>query len=657
MHVARTSRHYKGKTYESFLLRRSYREDGKVKNQTLANLSHLPAEAIDAIRRVLAGETMVGAGDVFEITRSRPHGAAAAVTVAARQLGLVKLLGPACAERDIAFALIIARVLRPGSKLATTRWWADSTLVDLGVGDTTTDGVYQSMDWLVERQDRIEETLAKRHLTNGGVAMFDLTSAWMEGSCCPLAQRGYSRDRKGGKTQIEYGLLTDGDGRPVAVEVFAGNTADPTAFTSMVRTVVDRFGLDRIVLVGDRGMITTARIDAMKQTDPGLGWITALRAPAIRKLAADTGPLQLSLFDETNLAEIVSPEFPGERLIACRNPALAELRAHKRCDLLDATDLILNKIVAAVDAGRLADPAKIGERVGRQANKYKMAKHYDYTITQGTFTYRRLDDQIAAEAALDGIYVIRTSVAADTLNTAAVVEAYKNLSAVEANFRSIKTIDLDLRPIHHHLETRVRAHILICMLAAYLVWHLRHRLKRRYLRHRIPVLNKTHTSLEKLLIDSPGLFLRRWSVRVRHDSSRYKLRIAGVSVRCSNCPLFRRFGIRYDRTAFDGHIPPLLAQTVAVGTGPYLGIGELRTLYRGGCDRNSRVATIATPGWRACRHHEDGAQNNSTTSHSRASTVGLPNDVMCTLCTECKAKKSGDCRQPTICRRTSNPDA
>jgi len=473
MHVAKTSRHYKGKTYESFLLRRSYREDGRVKNQTLANLSHLPADAIDAIRRTLAGETMVGADDVFNIDRSRPHGAAAAVVTAARQLGLPKLLGPACVERDIAFALIVARVLRPGSKLATTRWWADSTLVDLGVGETSTDGVYGAMDWLVGRQDRIETTLAKRHLANGSVAMFDLTSAWMEGTCCPLAARGYSRDRKGGKTQIEYGLLTDPHGRPVAVEVFAGNTADPTAFTSMVRTVVDRFGLDEMILVGDRGMITTARIDAIKESDPGLGWITALRAPAIRKLAADTGPLQLSLFDQTNLCEIVSPEFPGERLIACRNPALAELRAHKRNDLLDATDLIFNKIVAAVDAGRLYDPAKIGERVGRQANRYKMAKHYDFTISEGAFTYERLDDQIAAETALDGIYVIRTSVTADTLSTGGVVEAYKNLSAVEANFRSIKAIDLDLRPIHHHLETRVRAHVLICMLAAYLIWHLR----------------------------------------------------------------------------------------------------------------------------------------------------------------------------------------
>ena len=473
MHVARTSRHYKGKTYESFLLRRSYREDGKVKNQTLANLSHLPAETIDAIRRSLAGESLVGADDVFEISRSRPHGAAAAVTAAARQLGFVKLLGPACVERDIAFALIIARVLRPGSKLATTRWWADTTLVDLGVGDTSTDGVYAAMDWLVGRQDRIETALAKRHLTNGGIAMFDLTSAWMEGTCCPLAARGYSRDGKAGKTQIEYGLLTDPDGRPVAVEVFAGNTADPVAFTSAVRTVVDRFGLNEIVLVGDRGMITTARIAAIKDSDPGLGWITALRAPAIRKLAADTGPLQLSLFDQTNLAEITHPDYPGERLIACRNPALAKLRAHKRNELLDATDAILDKIVTAVNAGRLTDPDKIGIRVGRQANRYKMAKHYDLTITDGTFTYRRRDDQIAAEAALDGIYIIRTSVTADHLDTPAVVKAYKNLSQVEANFRSIKAIDLDLRPIHHHLETRVRAHILICMLAAYLIWHLR----------------------------------------------------------------------------------------------------------------------------------------------------------------------------------------
>ena len=271
MHVTRTSRHYKGKTYETFLLRRSYREGGKVKNQTLANLSHLPGEAIDVIRRVLAGEAMVGAADTFEIARSRPHGAAAAVSVAAHQLGLTKLLGPASPQRDIVFALIIARVLRPGSKLATTRWWADTTLADLGITDTSTDDVYGAMDWLEDRQHRIEAKLAKKHLSNGGIAMFDLSSSWMEGRCCPLAARGYSRDKKKGKTQIEYGLLCDPDGRPVAIEVFPGNTADPTAFTSVVRTVVDRFGLDRMVLVGDRGMITSARIDAIKKSDPDLG--------------------------------------------------------------------------------------------------------------------------------------------------------------------------------------------------------------------------------------------------------------------------------------------------------------------------------------------------------------------------------------------------
>lgn len=473
MHVARTSRHYKGKTYESFLLRRSYREDGKVKNQTLANLSHLPADAIDVIRRVLAGEAMVGAGDTFEISRSRPHGAAAAVSVAARQLGIPKLLGPPGSQRDIALALIIARVLRPGSKLATTRWWADTTLADFGIGDATTDDVYRAMDWLADRQGQIETKLAKKHLTNGGVAMFDLSSSWMEGHCCPLAARGYSRDNKTGKTQIEYGLLTDPDGRPVAVEVFSGNTADPSTFTSIVRTVVDRFGLERMVLVGDRGMITSARIDAIKATDPNLTWITALRAPAIRKLAAYTGPLQLSLFDQTNLAEIVSDDFPGERLIACRNPALATERARKRNELLDATDVILNKIVAAVNTGRLVDPAKIGQRVGREANRYKMAKHYEFTTAEGSFTYQRLTNQIATETALDGIYVIRTSLKADHLDPAGVVKAYKQLAKVEANFRSIKAIDLGLRPIHHHLETRVRTHVFICMLAAYIVWHLR----------------------------------------------------------------------------------------------------------------------------------------------------------------------------------------
>jgi Transposase DDE domain len=475
MHVATTRRHYKDKEYVTHLLRRSYRDGAKVRNETLANLSHLPGEVIEVIRRALRGEALVAAGETFEIARALPHGHVAAVWAQARQLGFPELLGPPCRARDLVAALVVARVCRPASKLATTRWWADTTLaVDLEVDQASTDEVYAAMDWLADRQDGIEAALARRHLEPGGLVLFDLSSSWVEGRCCPLAARGFSRDHKAGRDQIEYGLLTDAQGCPVAVKVFAGNTADPTAFVAAVATVRERFGLDDVVLVGDRGMITSARIDALRaDEDTNLAWITALRAPAIAKLAAEDGPLQLGLFDDTNLAEIAHPDYPGERLVACRNPALAAQRTRKRDELLAATEAELDKIVAAVTAGRLRDPAKIGQRVGRHANHYKTAKHFDFDIAEGQFTYRRKVDQIAAEAALDGIYIIRTSVAAEQLDTPGVVDAYKRLAAVEADFRSLKTIDLDLRPIHHYLEQRVRAHVFICMLASYLVWHLR----------------------------------------------------------------------------------------------------------------------------------------------------------------------------------------
>lgn len=473
MHVATTRRHYKDKVYETHLLRRSFRVDGKPRNETLANLSHLPAEVIEAIRRALKGETLVAAGDVFEIERSLPHGHVAAVWAQAKKLGLAGLLGPVCPERDVALALVIARVCRPGSKLATTRWWTDTTLAaDLGVADCSTDDVYRAMDWLCERQDSIEAELAARHLTPGGLVLVDLSGSYVEGRHNELAAIGYSRDGKRGKAQITYGLITDRDGRPVAVEVFSGNTADPTAFTSAVSKIRDRFGLENVVMVGDRGMITQARIDHLKGL-PGVGWVTALRAPAIKKLAAG-GVVQLSLFDQTDLAEISHPDYPGERLMACRNPALAQERARKRSELLDATDTELDKIVATVDAGRLKDPVKIGVRVGRVANRYKMAKHYDWDITNGVFSYQRNQSRIDTEAALDGIYIVRTSVTADHLSAGEVVETYKRLRLVEAQFRSLKTVDLGLRPIHHRLASRVRSHVFICMLAAYLTWHLRH---------------------------------------------------------------------------------------------------------------------------------------------------------------------------------------
>jgi hypothetical protein len=482
VHVTTHRRHYVGKdgketTYETHLLRRSWREDGKVRNETVANLSHLPGELIEVIRRTLTGETFVPASAAVSVTRSLPHGAVAAVWAQATALGFSALLGPACRDRDLALGLIISRVLRPSSKLSTISWWGDTTLgVDLGITGASTDEVYAAMDWLLSRQDAIEASLAARHLAAGvnptRMAMFDLSSSWMEGSHCPLGAHGYSRDGKKGKPQIEYGLLTDPAGRPVAVRVFAGNTADPTAFTTAVDTVRSRFGLTDLVMVGDRGMITTARIDALKEVG-GLDWLTCLRAPAIKALAADDGPLQLSLFDQADLAEITHPDYPHERLIACRNPALAVERARKRQALLDATETVLAPIIAAVDAGRLSGAARIGAKIGKTIDRYKMAKHFDWTATDSSLTITRRTAQITAEATLDGIYVIRTSVGADTLDTAGAVTAYKNLAAVERDFRSMKAIDLDLRPIRHWTEDRVRAHVLICTLAAYLVWHLR----------------------------------------------------------------------------------------------------------------------------------------------------------------------------------------
>jgi hypothetical protein len=482
VHVSTHRRHYVGKDgvsrdYETHLLRRSYREDGKVKNETVANLSHLPADLIEMIRASLAGQAFVPAAAAATVARSRPHGHVAAVHAQAKALGLPGLLGPAGRDRDIALALIIARVCRPTSKLATTRWWADTTLAaDLGVADASTDEVYAAMDWLAGRQDAIETKLVRTHLVGPDnpdrLALFDLSSSWVTGRCCPLAARGYSRDGKKGLPQIEYGLLTDPAGRPVAVRVFPGNTADPTAFTTIVEAVKDTFKLKDMVMVGDRGMITSARVHELRDLG-GFGWVTALRAPAIAALAADDGPLQMSLFDQVNLAEISHPDYPGERLVACRNPALAAERARKRLALLEATDTELAKIAAAVVAGRLSGAGKIGVRVGKVIGRYKMAKHYRLDITDDRFAFTRNQDTIAAEAALDGIYVIRTTIAAEQMDPAKVVATYKSLARVERDFRSLKAIDLDLRPIHHWTETRVRAHVFICMLAAYLVWHLR----------------------------------------------------------------------------------------------------------------------------------------------------------------------------------------
>jgi hypothetical protein len=482
MHVARVRSSHVTKagqrrSYESVYLRRTYREGTKVRHQTLANLSVLPSEAITAIEAVLAGQVMVAASSTVSLGRGVAHGHVAALAAQGATLGLPALLGPPCRERDLAWALIISRVVDPRPKLPTLATWNDTTLgPDLGIAQASIDEVYAAMDWLLDRQDAIEATLAVRHLSGAAnpskMALFDLSSSWMEGTHCPLAARGHSRDGKKGKTQIEYGLLTDPHGRPVAVRVFPGNTADPTAFIGAVDVVRDKFGLRELVMVGDRGMITTARIEALKQLG-GTGWLTALRAPQIAKLIADDGPLQMSLFDQQDLAEITHPDYPGERLVACRNPLLALERARKRDALLAATDAALAPIAKAVAQGRLVGADQIGLRVGKVINTYKMAKHLELTITDTTLTITRRTAQIEAEAALDGIYVLRTSVPADHLDAPAVVTAYKNLAHVERDFRAMKADDLDLRPIHHHLEDRVRAHVLICMLGCYLSWHLR----------------------------------------------------------------------------------------------------------------------------------------------------------------------------------------
>jgi hypothetical protein len=478
MHVETSRSHQVRKdgtvaSYERHLLRRSFRDGGKVRKETLANLSHLPPEAITAVRAVLAGTTLIDAGAAFEVTRSLPHGHAAAVAAMARQLGFPALLGPPGPQRDLAYALIISRVLRPASKLSTAGWWDDVTLgPDLGVAGAATDDIYAAMDWLVSRQDGIEQQLAARHLAEGGIAMFDLSSSWMEGTHCELAAFGYSRDGKRGKPQIEYGLLTSNDGRPVAVRVFPGNTADPTAFPEAVAAVRDTFGLQQMIMVGDRGMITTARITDLRKLE-GMAWITCLRHPAIKKLMTGDGPLQLSLFDQQDLAEITSPDFPGERLIACRNPFEAAKRARTRGELLAATEADLEKIAARAAAGRIKDPDKIGVAAGKVINKRKVAKHFILDIGPGRITWRRDQASIDAEAATDGIYVIRTPVPAGTLDAPGAVAAYKDLARLERDFRHLKADDLDLRPIWHRLEDRVRGHVLICMLACYLTWHLR----------------------------------------------------------------------------------------------------------------------------------------------------------------------------------------
>ncbi len=484
MHISTTRRHHTGadgveRHYETHLLRRSVRVGKTVRNETLANLSHLPAELIEALRAGLAGKTLLVAGEDLELVRSRPHGHLAAVACQAKVLGLKDLLGPPCRERDIAYALVLARVVHPKPKLATVTWWHDTTLVeDLGLEDVGTDEVYAAMDWLVSRQDAIEATLARRHLAPEvnptGRAYFDLSSSWLEGRTCPLAAFGYSRDGKRNKAQIEYGLLTARDGTPVAISVFPGNTADPAAFKDIIEVVRHRFGLTHLVMVGDRGMIASARIEALKEVG-GLGWLTALRAPQIKALAQDDGPLQLSLFDEVNFCELSHPDYPGERLVAARNPLLAAERARKRQDLLAATEAALGAIVEACRRERrpLRGTEQIALRVGKVLNKFKMQKHFVIEVTDDSFCFSPNEASIHEEAALDGIYVLRTTITQDELDPAGVISAYKELKGVEWDFRSMKAIDVDLRPVHHRLEDRVKAHALVCFLATYITFHLR----------------------------------------------------------------------------------------------------------------------------------------------------------------------------------------
>jgi len=480
VHVATTRRRYKDRVYETHLLRRTYREGGKVKHETLGNLSHLPPAALEAVRRVLAGDHLVSPEGRFEVVRSLPHGHVAATHGVLRKLGVERLFGSRRSRaRDLVEAMVVARVVEPGSKLATGRALhhetAHSTLGELlGVDDADSDELYAALDWLLARQERVEKALVKRHLRDGTLVLYDVTSSYFEGRSCPLARLGHSRDGKRGKLQIVIGLLCDPDGRPLAVEVFDGNTGDPATLAPQVTKLRERFGLARVVLVGDRGMLTSARIREELRPTEGLSWISALRGPAIAKLAAQRA-IEPSLFDERDLAEISSPDYPGERLVVCRNPLLGAERARKREELLAATEKELAKIAAATQRTRrpLRGAAKIGERVGRVANKYKVAKHFAWTIDDASLVYERKEGRIRQEAALDGLYVIRTDVPADELTAEQTVRGYKSLSVVERAFRSMKTVDLKVRPIHHRKAERVRAHVFLCMLAYYVEWHMR----------------------------------------------------------------------------------------------------------------------------------------------------------------------------------------
>ena len=465
------------KSPPAILLRESYREGGRVRNRTLANLSHWPAAKIEALRAVLGGQPVAASTPAFErsfeIIASRAHGHVRAVALTLQRLGLASVLASkSCRERDLVCAMVASRIVAPHTKLATTRWWHSTTLAeDFGVTEANEDDLYAAMDWLLARQDTIQKKLAARHLREGGLVLYDLSSSYFEGSTCPLAKLGYSRDGRKGLLQVNYGLLTDARGCPVAVSVHEGNVADSKTLMPEVKRLREDFGIEQLVMVGDRGMISKKVIAEMRET-PGIGWISALKSASIRTLV-EQGHLQMGLFDERNLVELSSPDFPGERLVACRNPELAKLRAHKREDLLAATARSLDKIKARVEAGKLAGQDDIGVRVGKVVNKYKVAKHFALAIGEHTFTFARKHQGIAAEAALDGIYIIRTSVPAAQMAAPQCVRNYKALANVERAFRSLKTVDLKVRPIHHRTANRVRAHIFLCLLAYYVEWHLR----------------------------------------------------------------------------------------------------------------------------------------------------------------------------------------
>lgn len=472
MHVAVVPSRQRSGEYSSVLVRQSYREGDRVRHRTLANLSKLPPAVVDTVRAMLRGEQVGSLAQSFEIVRARPHGDVLAVLGELHHLGLDKMLAARPRrERELCLAMIASRILEPASKLATVRSFNHSTLAsELGVEDANEDELYSAMDWLVQAQPKVEARLAERHLTEGGLVLYDLTSVYLEGSKCELGKRGYSRDGKRGLPQIEFGLLTNREGCPVAVDVFEGNMADPMTVAAQVDKLKNRFGIAEVVMVGDRGMLTSARIEALREVG-GVGWISALRSVQIEALV-NSGDLQLGMFDKRNLAEISSPKFPGERLVVCKNPALAQDRARKREELLAATERELDKVVEAGRAGRLKSKDETGLRVGKLLGRYKVGKHFKLTITDSFFSYERDLTGIKAEASLDGIYVIRSSVAEDKLAPEDLVRSYKLLAGVERAFKTMKSVDLQVRPVHHRLADRVRAHIFLCMLAYYVRWHL-----------------------------------------------------------------------------------------------------------------------------------------------------------------------------------------